>query len=99
ATAKNILAELAHESPARDVDVTIEPDLNIEADPQLVQIAMQNLLDNAWKYTGKTMRPHIEVGSTANGSARVFHVRDNGAGFDMRHAKKLFGAFQRLHSK
>jgi signal transduction histidine kinase len=98
ATAKHILADLAHEAPAREVDVRIEPDLHIDADPQLVQIALQNLLDNAWKYTGKTPRPRIEIGSTANGRARVFHVRDNGAGFDMRHAKRLFAAFQRLHS-
>ena len=99
ATAKHILADLAQEAPARAVDVQIDPDLQIDADPQLIQIALQNLLDNAWKYTGKTAQPRIEVGATANGSARVFHVRDNGAGFDMRQAKKLFGAFQRLHSK
>ena len=99
ATAKSILADLAQESPARDVDVQIEPNLFIEADPQMVQIALQNLLDNAWKYTGKTAQPRIEVGWSANGTARVFHVRDNGAGFDMRYATKLFGAFQRLHAR
>jgi light-regulated signal transduction histidine kinase (bacteriophytochrome) len=55
-------------------------------------------LDNAWKYTGRTDRARIEVGSAANGTARVFYVRDNGAGFDMKYSSKLFGPFQRLHS-
>jgi light-regulated signal transduction histidine kinase (bacteriophytochrome) len=70
----------------------------VDADPELVDIALHNLLDNAWKYTGKTTRPRIEIGSTPYGLARVFHVRDNGAGFDMSCVDKLFGAFQRLHA-
>jgi light-regulated signal transduction histidine kinase (bacteriophytochrome) len=69
----------------------------VDADPELVQIALQNLLDNAWKYTSRTEHARIEVGATANGAGRVFHVRDNGAGFDMAHAARMFGAFQRLH--
>ena len=80
------------------MDIRIEPGLTADADPELAQIALQNLLSNAWKYTGKTPHACIEVGSTPNGVARVFHVRDNGAGFDMAHAGKLFGAFQRLHN-
>jgi light-regulated signal transduction histidine kinase (bacteriophytochrome) len=63
----------------------------------MVQIALQNLIDNAWKYTGKTARARIEVGASPNGAVKVFHVRDNGAGFDMAYATRLFGAFQRLH--
>jgi light-regulated signal transduction histidine kinase (bacteriophytochrome) len=70
----------------------------VDADPELVHIALHNLLDNAWKYTGKTDGARIEIGSSANGDARVFHVRDNGAGFEMAHVGKLFGAFQRLHA-
>jgi signal transduction histidine kinase len=97
-TATAILAELARRSPARGVEISIEPNLVAEADPELVQIALHNLLDNAWKYTGKTLKPRIEVGSTPDGEARVFHVRDNGVGFDMSRVSKLFGAFQRLHS-
>jgi light-regulated signal transduction histidine kinase (bacteriophytochrome) len=92
-----ILADLARRNPARCVDVAIEPELAVEADPELVEIALHNLLDNAWKYTGKTARGRIEIGSTPNGTARVFHIRDNGAGFEMAYANRLFGAFQRLH--
>jgi light-regulated signal transduction histidine kinase (bacteriophytochrome) len=97
-SASAILAELARRAPARGVDVTVEPDLFAEADPELVDIALHNLLDNAWKYTAKKPRARIEIGSTPNGVARVFHVRDNGAGFDMARVGKLFGAFQRLHA-
>jgi signal transduction histidine kinase/CHASE3 domain sensor protein len=96
-TAASILAEFAKRSPSRGVDVQVAPGLVADADPELVQIALHNLLDNAWKYTGKTSRPRIEIGSTPNGVARVFHVRDNGAGFDMTRVDKMFGAFQRLH--
>jgi signal transduction histidine kinase len=92
-----ILADMARRNPARCVDVAIEPELAVEADPELVEIALHNLLDNAWKYTGKTARARIEIGSTPNGTARVFHIRDNGAGFEMAYANRLFGAFQRLH--
>jgi light-regulated signal transduction histidine kinase (bacteriophytochrome) len=81
----------------RGVDVRIQPHLSADADPSLVEIALHNLLDNAWKYTSKTSAPCIEVGASANGAATVFHVRDNGAGFEMVQAGKLFGPFQRLH--
>jgi light-regulated signal transduction histidine kinase (bacteriophytochrome) len=76
----------------------VSPNLTADADPELVHIALANLLDNAWKYTGRTTRPVIEVGASPNGAVRVFHVRDNGAGFDMAHAGRLFGPFQRLHA-
>ena len=97
-TAASILSDLKLRSPRRRVDIDVETGLFTEADPELVQIALENLIDNAWKYTGRTNRPRIEVGSSPNGAVRVFHVRDNGAGFDMTHANKLFGAFQRLHT-
>jgi light-regulated signal transduction histidine kinase (bacteriophytochrome) len=97
AAAAAILADLGR-GAARDVDVSIESNLFIDADPHMLRIALQNLLDNAWKYTGRTDRARIEVGSAANGTARVFYVRDNGAGFDMKYSSKLFGPFQRLHS-
>ena len=98
ASANAILGDLARHGPARHVDIRIEPGLTADADAELAQIALQNLLSNAWKYTGKTPHACIEVGSTPNGVARVFHIRDNGAGFDMAQSGKLFGAFQRLHN-
>ena len=98
AAAAGIVDDLARRHPGRRVDVHIEPNLFVEADPHLVRIALQNLLDNAWKYTARAPRARIDIGSSPNGSARVFHVRDNGAGFDMKYVDKLFHAFQRLHS-
>jgi len=96
-SANAIVADLARRTPARCVNVAIEPGLRVDADPELVHIALHNLLDNAWKYTGKTASPCIEVGASPNGAGTVFHVRDNGAGFEMAYANRLFGAFQRLH--
>jgi light-regulated signal transduction histidine kinase (bacteriophytochrome) len=61
-------------------------------------VALENLMGNAWKFAGKKDAHRIEIGQQANGDGRAFYVRDNGAGFDMRYADKLFGAFQRLHS-
>jgi signal transduction histidine kinase len=97
AAATAILTDLARHGPDRKVEVRIDPNLRVNADPELAHIALQNLLDNAWKYTRKTPSARIEVGATPNGVANVFHIRDNGAGFDMAHAGRLFGAFQRLH--
>ena len=92
-----IADDLTKASPDRLVDFEIASSLVVDADPALLQIALQNLLGNAWKYTSKTEAARIEVGATANGAGRVFHVRDNGAGFDMAHSARMFGAFQRLH--
>jgi len=61
-------------------------------------VVLENLLRNGWKYTAKQQRPRIEFASVAGNGERVFLVRDNGAGFDMQYADKLFGVFQRLHS-
>lgn len=95
--AREILAELQQAQPERRVDIVVQPGLTVRGDPGLLRTALYNLLDNAWKYTGRTERPRIEVGSTPSEAGPVFYVRDNGAGFDMRYADKLFGAFQRLH--
>jgi PAS domain S-box-containing protein len=97
ALAENILNELAQQEPKRKVDLFISPKLEVKADEHLLRIAMQNLLNNAWKFTGKTSKARIEVGHTDEPEP-AFFVRDNGAGFDMAFAGKLFGAFQRLHS-
>jgi light-regulated signal transduction histidine kinase (bacteriophytochrome) len=100
ATALEIADELAQAEPARDVVVDIAPDLVVEADPKQLRILLENLLANAWKFTALQPQARIELGADpgTNGQ-RVFYVRDNGAGFDMDHATRLFTPFQRLHSE
>ncbi|EXJ14405.1 sensor histidine kinase [Imhoffiella purpurea] len=97
AMAEEILDELAESDPERHLEVRIQPELHTSGDRRLVHIAMQNLLANAWKFTSRTGAPRIEVGRDDTDRPPSFFVRDNGAGFDMAYADKLFGAFQRLH--
>jgi PAS domain S-box-containing protein len=94
-----LAAGIAREFRGRDVHITIAPGLVVQGDPRLLRIALENLLGNAWKYTSKRRDARIEFGALERpgGGERVFYVRDNGAGFDMQYADKLFGAFQRLH--
>jgi signal transduction histidine kinase len=97
--AESIVEELSQGSPSRKVEVTIAPDLEVHADPQLMRVVMDNLIGNAWKFTSKTEAGRIEVGKTnANGSS-AYYVRDNGSGFDSTYAGRLFTPFQRLHSE
>lgn len=96
--AHDVVQDITSLDPDRTVDVTIHPDLRVYADPQLMQIVLNNLVGNAWKFTGQRPVADIEIGSLQQDQATVFFVRDNGAGFDMQYADKLFGAFQRLHS-
>jgi PAS domain S-box-containing protein len=88
--------QLAH--PDRDVAVAIQDDLIVEGDEKLLRIVFENLIGNAWKFTSKVARAAIEVGAFEKDAQRVYFVRDNGAGFSMKYAHKLFGAFQRLHT-
>jgi len=97
ALAGKVAAELARRDAERAVRVEIAPGLSANADPQLLAIVLENLLGNAWKFTGKAAGACIEVGQERNGTGGPFYIRDNGAGFDMAYADKLFGAFQRLH--
>ncbi len=97
ALAEKLVNQLRDAEPAREVDIRITPGVHGEGDATLLQVVLQNLLDNAWKYTAKTTSPVIEFGQTEKNGTPVYYVRDNGAGFDMRYADKLFGAFQRLH--
>ena len=97
--AGQVAAELRRRQPARKVQVKVQPGLVAEADPHLLAIVFENLMGNAWKFTGKREDARIEVGRQADGGAPAFYVRDNGAGFDMQYADKLFGAFQRLHAE
>jgi PAS domain S-box-containing protein len=95
--ATRIAGELQGAEPARTATFHLEPRLQVEADPRLLEVLLRNLLDNAWKFTAKEPQARIELGCLRNGTQREFFVRDNGAGFDMAYADKLFGAFQRLH--
>jgi hypothetical protein len=79
------------------VTATIQEGLTVNGDAHLLRVVMENLLGNAWKYTGKVERPTIEFGRERQEGREVCFVRDNGAGFDMAYAGKLFSAFQRLH--
>lgn len=93
-----VLDDLQKTEPDRKVELNIESDLIAEGDKHLIRIALENLLGNAWKYTARQPQPHIEFGAIRNANGQTeFFVRDNGAGFDMNYADKLFGAFQRLH--
>jgi light-regulated signal transduction histidine kinase (bacteriophytochrome) len=76
----------------------VEAGISAEGDARLLRIALENLLGNAWKFTAKSAAPRIEVGMASGDGDRTYFVRDNGAGFDMAYASKLFGVFQRLHS-
>lgn len=94
------LGRLRQAQPERQVECLVAPGLSASGDQNLLQIALENLIANAWKFTGKVSSARIEVGlmHEADGTATYF-VRDNGAGFDMAYADKLFGAFERLHSQ
>jgi PAS domain S-box-containing protein len=95
--AESILEELRARSPDREVEVRVARGLEADADPRLLRVVLQNLLENAWKFTSTTPAARIEVGAISRDGERAFFVRDNGAGFDMTYSGKLFGAFQRLH--
>jgi signal transduction histidine kinase len=89
--------DLRRQWPERSVAVEIEPGMQVQGDPTLLRVVLENLLGNAWKYTGKAAEPGVAFTRDPN-RADSFRVRDNGAGFDMRFADRLFGVFQRLHS-
>jgi signal transduction histidine kinase len=95
--AETIVSQLRSENPGRQVDVIIADDLVVEGDPSLLRIALDNLLSNAWKYSGKRVDARIEMARDL-GTPATFFVRDNGAGFNMAYAERLFAPFQRLHS-
>ena len=97
--ARSILDELRGRTPARVVEIEIEEGLSIEGDPRLLRTMLENLLGNAWKFTGKKESAHIAFRCAKSEPASVtFAICDDGAGFDMRYSGKLFGAFQRLHA-
>jgi signal transduction histidine kinase len=97
ALARTIIGRLRETGPERRVEFVIQEGLTAVGDPALLEIALSNLLDNAWKFTGQRPGGLIEFGRMQREGQPVFFVRDNGAGFDLAYADKLFGAFQRLH--
>lgn len=96
--AQDTVLELRASNPGRKVEIVIADRLSAIGDRKLLQVLVNNLLGNAWKYTSKTPQPRIEMGFGQTDKGNAYFVRDNGAGFDLAQAKKLFGAFQRLHS-
>jgi light-regulated signal transduction histidine kinase (bacteriophytochrome) len=98
AMAGDIAAALARAKPERKVEWTIGRGLRAYCDPGLIRAALENLLGNAWKYTEKHPAARIEFGQSRLDSDRVFFVKDDGAGFDMAYASKLFKPFSRLHA-
>ncbi len=98
ALVETAVAQLRESFPEHTIEAVIQPGVTVEADRRLVRIVLDNLLGNTWKFTGKTPDARVEFGGEMRNGHMECFVRDNGAGFDMAYADKLFGAFQRLHS-
>lgn len=99
AMAEEVLAELRRTQPGRTVVAQVQPGLRARGDSRLVQAVLGSLLDNAWKFTGRKADARIEVGAREGEDGRVFYVRDNGAGFNMAYADRLFTTIRRLHTQ
>ncbi|GAB4176773.1 MAG: hypothetical protein Fur0039_19950 [Rhodocyclaceae bacterium] len=97
AMATEILREHAQAEPQRRVEAHVQPGLRAVGDASLLRVAMENLIGNAWKFSGREPKALIEVGITESAHGSAFYVRDNGSGFDPAYAEKLFRPFQRLH--
>ena len=98
--AASIVDDLRAAAPERAVSVQVDGPMPVRADLRLLRLMLANLIGNAWKFTARTAAARIEVGSSVSAEGeRVFHVRDNGAGFDMDASSRLFIPFQRLHSQ
>jgi len=95
--ARRAAAALAEAAPERQVELVVQPDINAFCDPGLLRPVLDNLIGNAWKFTGKTAAPRIEFGAETRDGWTAYYVRDNGVGFDMQYVHKLFAPFQRLH--
>jgi len=95
--ARETVEMLKQRYPQSNPTVDIQDNVIVNGDRSLISVVITNLLDNAWKFTKRCDHPHISFGEIVKNSERIFFVRDNGAGFDMKYADKLFGAFQRLH--
>ena len=98
ALADGIIQQLQESSPRPEMEVLVDSGMVVSGDRRLLGVLLDNLLGNAWKYTATRERPRIEFGSMAQDGERIFFVRDNGVGFDMKYVGQIFVAFQRLHS-
>ena len=96
--ARSIMDGLQKSQPQRLANIKIADSLEDSADPRLIRIVLENLLGNAWKFTGKKTIAEIEFKSIKKDKKKVYFIRDNGAGFDMEYGEKLFAPFQRLHN-
>jgi PAS domain S-box-containing protein len=96
--AQDVIQKLREREPARSMQIICSPSLPVRGDRRLLTIALENLLDNAWKYTSRSSEPRVEFGCNYDGERSTYFVKDNGAGFDMQFAEHLFEPFQRLHS-
>ncbi len=97
--AQQIVTDLKQHDLTRQVEFVVAEGIIVSGDEQLLRIVMENLLGNAWKFSSKCAKTHIEFGITPTGDGPAYFVRDNGAGFNMEYATKLFNAFQRLHNE
>ena len=91
------VVELRDQDSQRNVSITVTKDVTVHGDVTLLSLAIQNLIGNAWKYTGKVDQATIDFGIASEDDETIYFVKDNGAGFNMEYAGKLFGTFQRLH--
>jgi signal transduction histidine kinase len=98
ALAGDIVTDIQRAAPDHQVEFAIAPGLEAQGDSRLLRVVLDNLLRNGWKYSAKRPQPRVEFTAVEQNGDRVFVIKDNGAGFDMRYADKLFGVFQRLHS-
>jgi light-regulated signal transduction histidine kinase (bacteriophytochrome) len=96
--AQTVVAELRRHHPDRVVEIEVDEELTAQADRRLMRIVLENLIGNSWKFTGKATHASIACGGERRSDGVVYFVRDNGAGFDMTYAERLFLPFQRLHN-
>lgn len=99
ALAEECLSNLQSSQPNRKVDIDIQQNMIAKGDPRLLRIVLQNLLSNSWKFTRECENPKIQFAATNNGEKSAYFVKDNGVGFDVKYADKIFGIFQRLHTR
>ena len=95
--ATTIINRLTKSAPSRNLKVTIQPDITVYADSELLTIAMENLLNNAWKFTRYNKDAEVQIGTMEHNGNMTYFVKDNGAGFDIKESEKLFNPFQRFH--